>query len=171
MIHWFTGPSTESWIIFIHRKSFYNEVTCFVSLLTKNNLYPSCDILSKWDYCKFRAAVCLYEGKTAWLRFVNIPGVRGSRPTLWQTSCSTCRARSTESPPCCHMVRLCRPPGLSAPTVPLYSEGGRVRARWGSSSHTFPSACCRCSHEDSSARGRHSKPPDEETERQPVTNS
>lgn len=89
---------------------------------------------------------------------VNAPWVRGSRPTLRWRSCSRCLSRGSETPPWRHTVRPRRP---SARAAPLRSEGGRARRR--SSSRTSRSACCRCSPEDSSARGRHSKPPGEET--------
>lgn len=94
---------------------------------------------------------------------MNIPWVRGSRPTLWLRSYSTCRVQSSETSLCCHMVRPCRLLCPSAWTVPLCSEGRCGLTDCGFSFHMFLSACCRCSREDSSARGRHSKPPEEET--------
>lgn len=94
----------------------------------------------------------------------NVPWVRGSRPTLSLRSYSTFLAWGSETPPCYHMVRPRLPLGLSAWTVPLCSEGGCGWALHAPSSRTCPSACCRCSPEDSSARGRRSTRPGEQTE-------
>lgn len=93
---------------------------------------------------------------------VNVPVVRGSRPTPRRRSDSTCLARGSETLRRCHTARRRRP--LLGRAVPLYSEGRWGRARRGSSSRRFPSACCRCNPEDSSARGPRSKRPEEETQ-------
>lgn len=97
---------------------------------------------------------------------MNVPSGRGSRPTRWPMSDSTCFPRDIGIPPCLRTIPGCwrlRPWRAAAS-----SEGQKREARRGSSSRTSPSSCYSCSLEDSSARGRHSTPP-EGQEEEPTT--
>lgn len=87
---------------------------------------------------------------------VAVPWGRGSRPTLRLPADSKCPALNSGTALLGHTVLL----GAEAP---LCSEGRR-QERPGSSSRTFWSACCSCSPEGSSARGRHSTRPAGEEE-------
>lgn len=71
---------------------------------------------------------------------------------------SRCLPRDSGTAPCRHMIRgLWRFWPWSAAAS---SEGQKRQARRGCSSRTSLSPCYSCSPEDSSARGRHSTPPE-----------
>lgn len=93
---------------------------------------------------------------------LNKPEVRRSRPTQWLRSYSRCLLWGSRSRPRRHTERTRRLPCFSDPTEPLHSEGGFGGTSRTSFSHTYSSPCCMCSPEGSSARGRRSRPPDEE---------
>lgn len=112
----------------------------------ENNLQPSGRRKSRQD-------------SSAWSPSSRRPWRTGSSSTRCPTPYSRCLSLGSGTPPCRHMVRPPRPQRLWARTVPLCSEGGGGSDHRRPSSHMFPSACCRCIPEDSSALCQRSRPP------------